>query len=359
MAGKTRVPTVQNVSRKNSQALVRVPPDQADSIRWWVEQYFAFEVTTAESSRRVQRRDLELFLSFLEGETGDDSRRAWSPRLSRAFVDALKKQVRSERGERHYSDKTINRVIAHLKTFAKWVHKLFPFPLDEPMGKIQSLPVGNSLEIERALTTQERRKMLDAADLLLRIGGESKDRTRHKGGEDGRPRRKGYRAYRNRAIIYALIETGMRRAAVTRLDVDDIDARRKSVSVREKGALLHRYQISKEGLDAIRDYIKHERDRDNEKWQSTALFLTADPAGKGSGRLTEQMVNHIWDDVAELAGVEGRTPHSARHAMGRHIIEKTGNIAAVQRQLGHKNAAYSMQYARITEEELNGILEDR
>jgi hypothetical protein len=25
--------------------------------------------------------------------------------------------------------------------------------------------------------------------------------------------------------------------------------------------------------------------------------------------------------------------------MGRHIIAKTGNVAAVQRQLGHKNAA--------------------
>jgi hypothetical protein len=44
-----------------------------------------------------------------------------------------------------------------------------------PMAKIQSLSVGNSLDIDRALTAQERRKMLDAADLLLRIGGESKD----------------------------------------------------------------------------------------------------------------------------------------------------------------------------------------
>ncbi len=49
----------------------------------------------------------------------------------------------------------------------------------------------------------------------------------------------------------------------------------------------------------------------------------------------------------------------ARQAMGRHIIEKTGNIAAVQRQLGHKNAAYSMQYARITSKELNEVVDDR
>jgi hypothetical protein len=41
------------------------------------------------------------------------------------------------------------------------------------------------------------------------------------------------------------------------------------------------------------------------------------------------------------------------------LIEKTGNLAAVQRQLGHTNPAYSMQYTRITDEELGNALEDR
>ncbi len=45
--------------------------------------------------------------------------------------------------------------------------------------------------------------------------------------------------------------------------------------------------------------------------------------------------------------------------MGKHIMEKIGNVAAIQRQLGHKNAAYSMQYARISAEELSKVLEDR
>ena len=67
----------------------------------------------------------------------------------------------------------------------------------------------------------------------------------------------------------------------------------------------------------------------------------------------------IWNEVCQLAQVKGKTPHSARHAMGRHIMEKTGNVAAVQRQLGHKNAAYSLQYSRITEEELNEVVDDR
>ena len=50
---------------------------------------------------------------------------------------------------------------------------------------------------------------------------------------------------------------------------------------------------------------------------------------------------------------------SARHAMGKHIIAKTGNIAAVQKQLGHRQATYAMQYARATTEELGRVLDDR
>ena len=69
-------------------------------------------------------------------------------------------------------------------------------------------------------------------------------------------------------------------------------------------------------------------------------------------------MNQIWREVCAIAGVEGKTPHSARHAMGRHIIDKTGNVAAVQRQLGHKNAAYSMQYTRITDAELQKVVDE-
>ena len=49
----------------------------------------------------------------------------------------------------------------------------------------------------------------------------------------------------------------------------------------------------------------------------------------------------------------------ARKAVVVHLIEKTGNIAAVQRQLGHTNAAYSIQYARVTDQELADALDDR
>ena len=49
----------------------------------------------------------------------------------------------------------------------------------------------------------------------------------------------------------------------------------------------------------------------------------------------------------------------AQRAVVFHLIEKTGNIAAFQRQLGHTNTAYSIQYARVADPELVEALNDR
>jgi integrase len=159
--------------------------------------------------------------------------------------------------------------------------------------------------------------------------------------------------------MYTLIETGMRRRAVTSINIVDVDILKRKITVEEKGGMRHTYQISKEGITAIMDYVNNERSADFDKWQSPALFFSPETNPNGNGRLTVKVINTVWDDICKVAGVEGKTPHSARHAMGRYIMEKTGNVAAVQRQLGHKNAAYSLQYARITDEELNGVLDGR
>lgn len=345
----------QIVAGNSEKTLIRFEEGLPDTVSWWADQYFRFEVTTRESSQKVQQRDIQCFLDFMFREERMDRRIAWSPRLSKNFLDYLRREKVD--GQRRWNDKTVNRVMAHLKTFARWVHRLRPFPLGNPMEKIKLQSPSTGLDIERALTPGERRKLLDAADLLLQVGGRSRDRKRYRKAE--RPTHKSFRPYRNRAVVYALIETGMRRAAVTNLDLADIDWKQRTLTVVEKGGSTHAYSISKEGLEAIRDYVESERPADAEHRRSPALFLTARNNARAGERLSVRTVNLIWDEVCRVAGVEGKTPHSARHAMGKHIIEKTGNIAAVQRQLGHKNAVYSMQYARITRRELLEVIDER
>lgn len=108
--------------------------------------------------------------------------------------------------------------------------------------------------------------------------------------------------------------------------------------------LVQRYRSSIECLQAIRDYVENECKADAKALNSTAIFLPKSTVPQSPGGLAVNIVNQIWIEVVELAGAiqEGKMPCSARRAIGRLIIEMTGNIAAVLRQLGPKNAAYSI-----------------
>lgn len=343
----------------NSGGILAVHGLKSDSLTEWGNAYFLHAVTTSENSQREQKRDLTLFFQFMNDKEGSLERLRWTPRLSKSFVSYLQKEKKDSR--RRWSDATINRIVAHLKTFSKWINSLAPFTLGNPMGKIKMLSVTNRLEIDRALTDSERRRLLDTCDQLLEVGGRSKDRNIHKATVTERPRRKGYRPWRNRAIIYTLLETGMRRAAIGEIDLDNVDFKKRRITTIEKGGFQETYAISTEGIKAIQDYIENERERDVDYWKNPKLFLSAGMGNiRGDGQLKPLSVSNVWKDVCQEANIEGKTPHSARHAMGKHIMKKTGgNVAAVQRQLGHKNAAYSLQYSRISDEELDSALDDR
>jgi integrase len=77
--------------------------------------------------------------------------------------------------------------------------------------------------------------------------------------------REGYRPFRNRAIVYTLIETGMRRAAVRNIDLAVVDFKIRLINVEEKGGRTHGYKISREGISAIKNYVKKERSADFKK----------------------------------------------------------------------------------------------
>src|SRR5215210_2609112 len=98
----------QIVAGNDSQALIRIEKGFPDSIGWWLEQYFRFEVTTTESSQKVQRRDFQLFLDFMFREEGTDKRVAWSPRLSKGFLDYMLHEKAD--GRRRWNDRTVRRV---------------------------------------------------------------------------------------------------------------------------------------------------------------------------------------------------------------------------------------------------------
>lgn len=211
-----------------------------------MELFFRVEATNSELSRKAQRGDIEEFSCFLRSEEGSDFRELWTPRLAADYIKHLRTTINEKTGKLRYSSRSINRKIAHLKRFSKWINKVKPFPLDDPMNKIKNERVGSLLNIERALTRSEHKIMLNQADLLREIGGLSQDRNRYKVKE--RPRRKDSRPYRNRAIIYTLVYTGMRRAAITNIDIDQIDFKNKTIIAHNVGGTSRRENTENRGI---------------------------------------------------------------------------------------------------------------
>ncbi|MBI5325284.1 MAG: site-specific integrase [Ignavibacteriae bacterium] len=346
--------TKQNSKHNNHNTFLLFPDNFSDSLDWWLEKYFENEVHTSPETQKAQNRDINLFLDYMNVQTGSIKRNNWTLKVSRGFQNYLKNQTDSD-GKSLRNERTTDRIIAHLKTFAKWIHSIHPFTLFNPMLKVKLSDSGKFLDIDKAITSEEREKLLNVADNLIELTALSKDRHRYKDKE--KPQLKYKRPYRDRAIIYTLTETGMRRSDVINITIDKVNFKTKKIFI--KGKKTYKYQISRLGIIAIKDYIKKERTRDADKWKTNLLFLPSSTVNRGNGKLTPCVINSIWNKVCKEAGVSGKTPHSSRHAMGIYIMKKTGNPAAIQKQLGHKNPAYSVQYSKVLEHKLEEILLDR
>ena len=83
---------LQKTTQNNSVSLIEVKNGVPDTISMWIEAYFRFEVTTAESSRKEQRRDLVLFRDFMLEACGSEERPLWTPRVFIAFKEFLKQK---------------------------------------------------------------------------------------------------------------------------------------------------------------------------------------------------------------------------------------------------------------------------
>lgn len=341
-----------------------ITPDEAhDHLAIWVEWYFNLEDTSGELSRKEKRRALDTFVAFIVAEAGDDRRVSWTPRRSRAFRDWCGAQMTQPTDDatatRRWSARSINDMLNHLKPFARWVHEHAPFPLGNPMAKVENIPTRDRIDVNRAMTKRQEDDMLDAADTLILTGRRSKDRHRHRTAEQ-KPQRSDYRPYRNRAIVYTILGTGIRRSAALRLTVDDVDFDREKIHVIEKGGVTDTRDISREALHAIRDYLEHERSQDAAHFASPTLFLAASSRRGTDGRLSPRTINNIWNHVRDAAGLPSdKTPHTGRHRVGKKIMDKTKNPRAVQKQLGHRNLMYSMHYTNPTEEEMKEAINSR
>jgi integrase/recombinase XerC len=261
-------------------------------------------------------RDLEHFGRFLHGDT---KARVESetipvarvyPKLRDASASDIRKYVLFLMTVRRYKVVAVRRNLSALRTFYTFMRRE-GLRTDQP-----------ALDVELPKPEQRKPKVLRMPEVASMI----KTQVERPGGS--------HLAVRDRAIIELLYGSGIRRAELAGLNIDDIDFGQRVAMVTGKGNKRRMVPLTEASVFAMQKY-QHVRPATSDR----AFFLS-----NRNARLGLRQVWKIVKDYAAKSGVDRATTHAMRHSFATHFIDGGGDVSSLQRLLGHANIATTQIY---------------
>ncbi len=271
---------------------------------------------------------------------------------------------------------TVNNHLASLTAFTAWVAAQAPalFATGNPATQIAELGLG-PLE-PRALTAAQVRSLKSVCDRLPRF---HQLRGQRWAGVPTAPAHHYARPWRDRAIVFVLLSTGLRREELTRLDLNQVEPytptalqavhRARIKAVRGKGHTERVVFLSADARAALANYLERERPQDTDP-DSLALFLSAAglPSRRADGRLAPQAINDLLARIGQWHDSEQRDParrisplrpHDLRHTFAFQLAHSTGaDSYELERRLGHRSQRYIARYTNPPDAVAAGYVEE-
>jgi integrase/recombinase XerC len=129
---------------------------------------------------------------------------------------------------------------------------------------------------------------------------------------------------RNKAIVYLLLDCGLRLSELSGLKPSDYDARSSTLRVNGKGAKVRVVGLGKHSQEALEEHLA----------QTNGSLWGLQRAG----------VKALIYRLGHKAGV-GAHPHKFRHSFANRFLDAGGSIDELQTLLGHSSIATTMIYA--------------
>lgn len=165
---------------------------------------------------------------------------------------------------------------------------------------------------------------------------------------------------RNRAILYALADSGARVSEILRLTADGVRGARLNpqgiwqVRVRGKGrgqsGRMVTLRFSQPTLEAMRSYLEARADPG-----ATALFVSH-ALTRPKYRGTPMSANAVWRMIrrtAKAMGLPHIHPHDFRHWRATQMLQEGVPIDQVQRFLNHRSIRTTQLYAKTAEQQVD------
>lgn len=148
---------------------------------------------------------------------------------------------------------------------------------------------------------------------------------------------------RDKLILYTLMVTGMRRTALTEINLSDIDVDKKVLVVIDKRNKRQVYYLDDKYINLLNEYLD-ERNRYvlQREMNSDALFVSYK-----SGRITPASIRTMVSKYSQFALGKSVSPHKLRASFVTLYYEASGHdIVATCKAVGHANIETTNRYIK-------------
>src|ERR1700681_2011577 len=154
----------------------------------------------------------------------------------------------------------------------------------------------------------------------------------------------------HRAMLMTAYSTGMRRAEVCHLRVEDIDSERMLIRIRQgKGRRDRDVPLTPKLLETLREYWRWMKPK-------TYLFPGTVKNWRADVPISDKIPWHACREAAQRAGIAKRvSPHTLRHSWATHLLEAGADIRTIQVLLGHAKLEHTIVYLHLSQKHLTAV----
>ncbi len=157
---------------------------------------------------------------------------------------------------------------------------------------------------------------------------------------------------RDRLVMDMLYCTGMRRAELAGVKIQDIDFSKNEIKVLGKGNKERLIPIASHLINSIEQYVAS-RKATFPSADSPQLFLDKNGKPLNDGRIYTIVKRYL----SLVTTLEYRGPHVLRHTFATHLLNNGADLKSIQELLGHSSLAATQVYAHNSVEKLKKIYE--
>ena len=213
------------------------------------------------------------------------------------------------------SNRSVNRKISSLKTYYKFLLKTSQIEIN-PLAKHRALKTSKKIQVP--FSEMEIENVME----LLQTENT-------------------FEGLRDRLIVELFYSTGIRRAELINVKLNDISFAQKTIKVLGKRNKERIIPLLPAVLNTINEYLPFREQLENIK-DSAHLFLTKKGV-KVYETLVYRIINSYFSKTSEKVK---KSPHILRHSFATHLLNEGADINAVKELLGHSSLASTQVYTQ-------------